>query len=312
LQRLERLKARWLKLGWTTGNGVGELFAEAHAAAGDVSGAIRWYDAVLASTTGDCSIRAYEQRSNLRVRDAWAKVDAARQQAAGATEGRGRGTAREAARQRALAAKALRQAIAKARRIIRAEDRSLASLRMFGETAERTSLRGAAMKRLAMVEAAAKSPRGERRAIAEMKKRYEAAAEQAGSADLFNSVANIIVAQLALGERVDQELFTKARKSLAKKETEGPDFWSIAEHTNLELYEAVAARQLARRKGRIVSGYTDLARRVGAGTKWASVYSTAAFVLAKYAQHGKSKQEADAAQAILEALQKLIKTPARS
>src|SRR5206468_1737067 len=133
---------------WAAYQCYGDLFAEAHAAAGEVSGAIRWYDAVLASTTGDCSIRAYEQRSNLRVRDAWAKVDAARRQATGATEGRGRGTARETARQRAQASKSLRQAIAKARRIIRAEDRSLARLRMIGETAERASLRGAAMKRL--------------------------------------------------------------------------------------------------------------------------------------------------------------------
>jgi CHAT domain-containing protein len=316
LQRLERLKARWLKLGWTTGQGIGELFADAHAAAGDMAGAIRWYDAVLASATGDVSVRAYEQRSNLRVRDAWAKVDNARQLAARATETRDRRTARETRRQRTQASKALRQAIAKARRSIRAEDRRLASLRMFGETAERASLRGAAMKRLAMVEDAAKNAGGARRAIVEMKKRYQAAADharKAESADLFYSVANIIVAQLALDEPVGPALFKEARASLAKKEAEGPDFWSIAEHTNLELYEAVAARRLAQRKARIVSGYSDLARRVGAGTKWASVYSTAAFVLEKYAQlRGKSKEEAAAAQAIVEALRKSMKTPART
>ena len=69
-----------------------------------------------------------------------------------------------------------------------------------------------------------------------MKKHYESALNQARSAgfvDLFYPASNIIVAQLALGERVDKALFEEARASLAAKEATGPDFWSIAEHTNL-------------------------------------------------------------------------------
>ena len=124
----QRLKDRWLAMGWTAGNGIGELFAEAHAAAGDIAEAIGWYDVVLGSATGDCSIRAFEQRSNLRVRVAWDKVDAAREAQLTVTNpdaGRA-GRARGMARRRTLAAKALRQAIAQARRTIRAEDQRLA------------------------------------------------------------------------------------------------------------------------------------------------------------------------------------------
>src|SRR6185295_15812163 len=76
-ERLQHLKERWLAMGWTAGGGIGELFAEAHAAAGDAAGAIDWYDVVLESATNDSSIRAFEQRSNLRVRAAWEKVEAA-------------------------------------------------------------------------------------------------------------------------------------------------------------------------------------------------------------------------------------------
>ena len=109
---------------WPAGDGIGELFAEAHAAAGDVAGAIAWYDTVLSSATSDSSIRAFEQRSNLRVRQAWNKVAAARQaqRDSASAEGGGAGRARGVARRRAQAAKALREAVSQARRIIRAED----------------------------------------------------------------------------------------------------------------------------------------------------------------------------------------------
>jgi hypothetical protein len=315
LQRLERLKARWLKMGWPAGKGIGELFAEAHAAAGDLPGAIAWYDLALGSATGDASIQAFEQRSNLRVRYAWASVESAQRALDALKPNPGRtGRARDLARRRAQAATALRKAIGRARRTISAEDRSLASLRTFGDTAERASLRGAAMKRLAMVEEAAGSARGERAAIVKMKKHYENAAEQARSAhsvDLFYSLTNIIVADLALGQRVDKELIAEARASLAAKEATGADFWSMADHTNVNLYEAMATGQLGKRRPRITAGYADLEKRVGAGSKWASVYSTAAFVLTRYAKQRErsKKSEAKAANDIIDFLKKLIDKP---
>ena len=315
LQRLERLKARWLKMGWSAGKGIGELFAEAHAAAGDLPGAIAWYDIVVGSATGDVSIQAFEQRSNLRVRDAWAAVESAQRALEALKPNPGRtGRARDLARRRAQAARMLRKAIGRARRTIRAEDRSLASLRTFGDTAERSSLRGAGMKRLAMVEEASGSARGERAAIVKMKKHYESAAEQARSAhsvDRFYSLTNIIVAKLALGEHVDKGLIAEARASLAAKEATGADFWSMADHTNVNLYEAMATRQLSKRRSLISAGYADLEKRVGAGSKWGSVYSTAAFVLTRYARQREraKKAEAKAANDLIEFLKKLIDKP---
>ena len=309
-QRLQRLRDRWLAMQWTAEDGIGELFAEAQAAAGDVAGAIGWYDVVLASTTGDCSIRAFEQRSNLRVRAAWRKVAGARDQLAAldADPQRAR-RGRDLARRRAQAARALRQAVAQARRIIRAEDGRLARLRLFGDTAERSSLRGGAMKRLAMVEEAANSARRERAAIAAMRKHYESAlvlARRAGSADLFYPASNIIVAQLALGARVEKALFETARASLETKEVTGPDFWSMAERTNLILYEAIDGGRLDKRRRQIVAGYGDLAHRAAAGTKWASVHSTATFVLSRYLARTRRRKEAAAATAILDYLKKRI------
>jgi CHAT domain-containing protein len=311
-QRLQHLKERWAALRWPPDDGVGELFAQAHAAAGDTVGAIAWYDAVLRSATGDCSIRAFEQRSNLRVRAAWDKVAAAR----GAIEAAGDQAARRrgAAPRRRTQATALRQAIARARQTIRAEDRRLSALKTFGDTAERSSLRGAAMKRLAMVEEVAGSARGERAAISAMKKHYESALNQArsaGSADLFYPASNLVVAQLALGEPVDKTLFDESRAALKAKEASGPDFWSIAEHTNLALYEAIAAGQLSRRQRKIIVGYRDLAERVGARTKWGSVYNTAEFVLVRYVKRlGGSRRgkEATAAGAVIEYLKERLQS----
>ena len=314
LERLERLKARWLKLGWTVDDGVGELFAEAHAAAGDLDGAIGWYDAVLESTTGDCSIKAFEQRSNLRARQAWSKVEASKRALDALNSASSRtGRPVDLARRRAAAARALRTAVARARRTITSEDRRLAGLRMFGDTAERASLRGSAMKLLAMVEEAAKSARGERGAIIKMKEHYGRAADlgrKADSVDLFYALTNVIVAQLALGERVDTKLISETHASLERKEATGPDFWSLADHTNIVLYEAMATRQLRKRRARITAGYRDLAERVSAKSKWGSVYNTAAFVLTRYVnRRGLSKSEVDAARAILESLKKLMPVP---
>lgn len=314
LVRLERLKTRWLTLGWPPGQGIGELFAEAHAAAGDIPGAIAWYDVVLGSATGDASILAFEQRSNLRVRQAWASVQAAQQALDALKPGAGR-AARGRARARRVQAAALRKTLSLARHTITAEDRSLAILGTFGDTAERASLRAAAMKRLAMVEEAAGRPRDERAAIVKMKAHYESAAEQgrrAHSVDLFYALTNIIVSQLALGERVDRKLIAEARASLAAKEASGADFWSMADRTNVNLYEAMADGQLGKRKSRITAGYMDLEKRVGAGSKWASVHGTASFVLTRYArQRAASKRKVDAAEAraatdVIDFLEQLI------
>jgi hypothetical protein len=73
----------------------------------------------------------------------------------------------------------------------------------------------------------------------------------------------------------------------------------------------MATGRLSKRRSLITAGYTDLEKRVGAGAKWGSVYSTAAFVLTRYAkQRERSKKaEAKAANDIIDFLKKLIDKP---
>ena len=120
------------------------------------------------------------------------------------------------------------------------------------------------------------------------------------------------MAQLALGARVDKGLIAEARACLAAKQATGPDFWSMADHTNVNLYEAMATGQLSKRRRVITTGYADLEQRVGPGAKWASVYSTAAFVLTRYAkrrERSRAKTEAGAANTIIDFLKNLIEKP---
>ena len=67
-----------------------------------------------------------------------------------------------------------------------------------------------------------------------------------------------------------------------------------------------------KRRPRIIAGYGDLAQRVGAGSKWASVYNTATFVLSRYLEQperSKRTKEAAAATAIGDFLKKQIASP---
>jgi hypothetical protein len=275
------------------------------------------YDLVLQTSDNDASLRVYEQRSNLRIRAAWRAVETAIAAAKGpAGEGQARGR-RGPERRAAASTRALAQAIATARNVIKAETRGLSRLTVFGHTAERENLLGSAMKRLAMVEAAAGHARAERQAIAAMKKYYQLALERqrkAGGADVFYSASNVIVAELALGagrRRVDPALFAEARAGLHAKEIEGPDFWSVVGETELRLYEAIDNGVLAKRQRTVITSYRDLAGRVQGSSQWSSVYDTANFVLSKYLKHtGKAKGEAAAGAAILDYLRSRIPPPA--
>ena len=68
--RLAHLEARWNKMGWDATSDIAERFAKAYAAAADLPGAIRWYEAGITASDGDIPFRILEQVSNLRVRHA--------------------------------------------------------------------------------------------------------------------------------------------------------------------------------------------------------------------------------------------------
>jgi hypothetical protein len=302
---------------WPVGDRIGELFADAYAAVGELREAIKWYDAVLESEAGNISVRAFEQRSNLRIRLAWEAVAEAESQAQATTAAgqRTNRTRRAAATRNGAGSPALRRAIDTARRVIDTESRRLSKLQIFGETAERYNLLGSAKKRLAMVEDAARKPRAERAAVVEMRKHYQDALEQArkaGSAEAFYPAMNLIVAQLALGEKVDDALFAVAHAGHRAKEAEGATFWSVVGATELLLLDAIANRRLQQQKRKIITGYNDLAKRMRSGLQWRSVYDTARFALLSYRQQTSGTRmtpEAKAGAEILELLKKQVAPP---
>jgi hypothetical protein len=147
------------------------------------------------------------------------------------------------------------------------------------------------MKRLALLEAAAGRSREELRAIDEMKRYYDRGQELCRKdelSDLFYPASNYIAAELALNagrkgwKLADRSLFDATRKSLADKNENDPDFWSIVGEIDIDLYEAIESATLATSRQSLEERYQDLYTRMRGGTDWASVYDTAAFVLAKY------------------------------
>ena len=136
----------------------------------------------------------------------------------------------------------------------------------------------------------------------------EAIGREHGSSNIFYPALNRIAADLALnaGRRgwkgLDAGAVSSARSSLAAKVRDDPDFWSVVGQTDLDVYEAVARRDLAGRRGSIESAYEDLHARVGAPRSWASVYDTARFVLRKYAGRA-AGAERKAASAVLKRLE---------
>ena len=337
LERVRFLEERFRRATWSPADGVAELFARVYAALGDLEEAISWYDAAIAVTDGNVSFKAIEQRANLRVRQAWAAIDTAREQArlggrrsktARRTRG-GRKRAGEGSFEQAL--EAARATILKSKNVLdklmtpsepeaaRAtqppQDAGVGAV--FRPTAERANLCGSAMKRLALVEAAAGRPREEVRAIEEMKRYYKCGQEicaRDGLSDLFYPASNYIAAELALhagqsGWRLrDRSLFEATRTSLEAKNESDPDFWSIVGAIDIDLYEAVAEGKLAATHAWLEARYADLHQRMRGGTDWGSVYDTAAFVLAKYQQRA-AQAEQDAAAALLGTLRGFLPSP---
>jgi hypothetical protein len=282
LKRVASLEERWkqAKAKWGGSDGVADLFAGVYAAAGNLKAAIDWYGVAIAVSDGDVSLRAFEQRIDLLIRQAWDELRTTQPAA---------GSARKRARISAGAGRP--KPLETARRTIRDGVEMLGRLMDLRPTAERANLCGSAMKRLALVEGAAGRSRAETNAIEEMKRYYELGAELCVKdqlPDLFYPASNCIAAELALhagqkGWKIgNRSLFGDARKSLAKKNEHDPDFWSIVDQIQLDLYEAVAETALAGAWPSLEKRYENLYARMRARSYWSSVYDTARFVLTRY------------------------------
>ncbi len=311
LARVRSLEHRWSEAGWKASDGVAELFARVYAATGGLQEAIGWYDRAIAVADGNVSLRALEQRANLQVRQAWKTLEAA--------HGRSARSRKPGAKKRKRAA-GRGDAYQDARATIDEALKVLDELMTIRPTAERANLCGSAMKRLALVEAAAGRLRQELQAIERMKAYYERGQEltvQDGLRDLFYPASNYIAAELALnagrkGWKVeDRSLFEATRKSLADKNEDDPDFWSVVGQIDVDLYQALEETNLAAVREQLEARYRDLHTRMRGGTDWGSVYDTAAFVLLKYRTRA-TPAEGRAADALLATLAGFVPPPANT
>jgi hypothetical protein len=298
IRRLEEQARLWSHRAADLGS-VAEAFAEACKEAKDPENAIAWYQRALADDDGSASLRAAEQLGNLQVRLAWDRVAEAPKGDQGAPPG----VLDEA-----------RTAICKA-----LED--LARLVAVGRTAERESLCGSACKRLAMVEGEAKNAEAEAQAFKSMRAHYQEAerlARAAGSADFFYPALNLMAAQLIVDAGkpdwtgFDPATVNAVRAALEAKALDDPDFWSAAGSVELKIYLALAGDQLATQRTAIEDELARLHLRVSAPSMWASVRDQARLVLPRYAERAGTKgaeKEKNAADALLERLETLAKTP---
>ena len=301
LRRIRNLEARWEKMGWNASGDIAELFASAYKAAGNLPDAIRWYETTIAAGDETTSFRALEQRSNLRIRDAYDRAHAAKveRDRLGAD-----GSRQTSARERSKATSRLRSAIQAARIIIKDEMKQLEQLTDLQDTVERASLRGSAMKRLAMLEADAGRQEAGRRAIGEMAKHYTRSVEIARerkAENLFYPALNLIVAEVALHagtpkwKGLPKALFDEARISAQTSNKSNPDFWSLVAVPELQLYEVVAHSNLSRSEAAdILRTFKDVVRRSRGASDLASVADTMHFALDPYVERlvGQVKQRA--------------------
>jgi tetratricopeptide (TPR) repeat protein len=283
LEKIRHLEARFGAL-WGGMGAVAEAFGVAYAEAGNVDPAIAWYQRALQCNDASASLKAHEQLGNLRARRGWARAEDAAPGSEGITQGREDIT-------RAL--------------------RDLQALAGLQPTLERHSLCGSAWKRLAMLERKAGEAGAERAALEMAASAYGAAEKLAIAGqhpELYYPALNRMALELvvhsgdASWSGYAPEAGNAVRRSLAAKAQADPDFWSFAGQVEVDLYEAVAAGQLADRMAAVLDGYSDLHGRVAASSLWGSVADQAHLVLTPYAAVA-GPRERDAAQAVLATLQ---------
>ena len=289
LERTRHLEARFAPL-WGGMGAVAEAFATAYHKAGDRTAAIAWYQRALRANDASASLKAHENLGNLLARRAWERVDAYRSQP---------GAPEPAAADFAAAREGITEAL-----------RGMQALAALQPTAERHSLCGSAWKRLAMIEQRAKDPQAEQAALqvaTDCYARAEALTLAEGLGNVFYPALNRMALELATrsGQRgwkgFDPAQCAAVRKSLAEKNLDEPDFWSVVGGVEIDLYEAVAQRHLAEHAELLLAAYADLHTRMTGQSDWRSVADQADLVLTPYMQRSNAA-EATAARKLLAVL----------
>ena len=185
---------------------VAEGFGRAWDEAGDRPAAIKWYTRGLTANDGTASLKLLEQLGNLRARQAWEAAEHAERGFAphAARPARGKASrkpknAKAATAHRDKAVEERDAAFDAARAEIVAALDMLERLAKLQPTIERESLCGSAWKRMALLEAHAKRPSAETKAIMNMKLRYanaETLARASNHPQVFYPALNRMAAEL--------------------------------------------------------------------------------------------------------------------
>lgn len=287
LEKIRHLEARFAAL-WGGMGAVAEAYGQAYAEAGDRDAAIAWYERALQANDASAQVKAFEQLANLRARRAWAMAEADDAKPA---------------------------VLAQARRDIQQALHDLQALAGMQQTLERASLIGSSYKRLALLEGKLGNTEAQNKALAAAAAAYEQAetlALASHNPDAFYPALNRMALQLVVHRGqpgwagFKAETSAEVRRSLQTKAEVDPDFWCFAGQMELDMYEAVAERRLAKQSAALISAYAELNGRVAARNYWGSVADQAQLVLAPYAAASRGA-ERDAARALLEALQAYAK-----
>lgn len=307
--RLEYLEEQFGER-WATLGAVAEGFGTVWSELGDFERAIAWYQRAHAAPDGGASLRASEQLANLRVRHAWEGMTPAlhaweeavrriRAQSRGGTSGASkalRSAARNARERVRRHAAATRDEIAKALDL-------LAQISDLGSTAERQNLMGSAYKRLAMLETALGDDDAAAKALAATADHYRRALEDCeaeGGVNLHYPALNWLAADIAANvgrpgwSGLDAHVVSLARESLARKNDEDADFWSVSGEVQLAILTSVAKRDLGAQLTSAIEAFDDLHDRVPGANLWHSAYDQAHFVLDPYIRHASPDEAASA------------------
>ncbi|GEM_PF-6099535 len=137
-----------------------------------------------------------------------------------------------------------------------------------------------------MVEA--RDKKSSKSAIAAMAEQYRIAeklARDEGADNLFYPALNRMSAELALNAGnpdwtgFDPSDVAAVRQSLAGKATRDPDFWSVVNAIELDIYEALAARRFKAAWPALLKRLSDAKARASGVSNWDSVHAQARFTL---------------------------------
>jgi tetratricopeptide (TPR) repeat protein len=311
LQRLRIIESQYGQR-WFNRGDVAERFGDAFAAIGALDSAMQWYERALSTSGGRPSFRAAEQLANLRCRVAveiLARIETESPRPPPASDVVL--TSPPPAPQvpaHVATASIPPKPLERARELIGEAIALLENLWRIAPTVERDSLLGAAYKRLALVEAAAKNGTAETSAIEKMHAHYLGAEKMAAAqrpADVFYPAANRMAAELVLNAArqkwsgFDGREVAAVMQALASRP---PDFWSEVGQIEMRVYQAAAKRELAAAQPALERAYEDLFARAKNTAWWRSAYDQMRFVLPRYADAVRVPAERRAAAAILEKL----------